>query len=381
MDAMTVSNGVNPESKRADGEHQRSEIQRQASEKVSKLSTYLDRLPFEIQAMVAKNLIQREDLKNLSEVSPDWKDVALREINLQNEMVTVKELQILKDLHPSEPAHLSSAVDIYKAFLTIRDPLFGFSMTQIDGNKLEQLQQALTALCTNQVAERTRRLKEECQQEIMRRNSSIESIDEQYSRLKCALVSEALKLIISSSINPVSSKGLAVDLAAKQGHLDVVQSLLADGVELSIRSRGLAALSALGKGHVSVAQFLLANRAQITEIHRNDLVVRASKSGYLDVVQTLIADEARISDLRRGLAVCHAAENGYLAVVQCLLANGARISAPQRGLAVTYAAKRGHLEVVQFLLPNRSLISKQDLNKALDNALQSGHKSIADFLS
>ena len=63
MDAMTVSNNVNSGSKRADGEHQRSEIQRQASEKVSKLSTYLDRLPFEIKAKVAKNLIGFQEIR------------------------------------------------------------------------------------------------------------------------------------------------------------------------------------------------------------------------------------------------------------------------------------------------------------------------------
>ena len=324
MDAMTVSNGVNPGSKRADGEHQRSEIQRQASEKVSKLSTYLDRLPFEIQAMVAKNLIQREDLKNLSEVSSNWKDVALLEINLQNEMATVKELQVLSDLLPSKPVSVSSALDLYKAFLADMryfDLWFTARGVRIDDDKLQELQQALTALSTTQVAEQSKALKLECYKQIMSGDASIERIDEKYSTLKSALVSEAFKHIISSSINAESTRGEIVAKAALYGHLSIVQALLADGAQISEEDRGVA-------------------------------IDNAAENGYLSLVEALLADGALILEYQRSRAFELAAQNGHLEVVKCLVANWG-ISEGSRGQAVRLASRHGHHSVADFLKQNQ----------------------------
>ena len=440
---MSVLNVVTPEGKRAGAQHY-SKRQRLGSEDVSKPSTHLERLPIEIMEIVAKHLAAREDLKSFSEISSLTKCSVLNVVNIQNESLAVSELQVLSNLNPSKPDQVSSVVDFYQDFITdMRDPLFwlGPQGLQIDDHKLQQLQQTLTALKTSQVAQRSRALKLACYQEILNGKASIASIDDKYASLKSTLVCEALKEIISFSVNPAFTNSFAFKWAANYGHLLVIQTLIADGPGISDSDRATALKWAAGNGHTPVVEFLLTN-SKISEEERGCAVCLAAQNGYLAVVQVLLADEARIPAIDRGWAIrcaaenghlevvrfllttraqiykkfleeaCilastnghssvmqsllenrseiskqskliafgYAAENGHLAVLHTLIENGVEISSKDRGKIVRIAARYGRLEVVRYLLENKASISSEDKEEAVANALQSGHAFVADFL-
>lgn len=145
-------------------------------------------------------------------------------------------------------------------------------------------------------------------------------------------------------------RGEAIIRAAIQGHLAVVQALLAGGAILD-NARGMAVVTAALNGHLAVVQALLASGV-ISNNDRGAAVKLAVLNGRLAqplaVVQALLASGA-ISNNDRGVAVKLAALYGRLAVVQALLADGAQISDLDRGTAVRLAAENGNQDVVNFL--------------------------------
>lgn len=372
---MSISNEVNIESNRTGCEEDLSKRLELGSEKVSNTST-LQQLPLEILEMVGKHLQEDpKDLKTFFETARRFQYSVLNIIHLQ----AIKELQVLKEINPSKPANPTSVIDFYQDFLAkIQDPNFDLRNqgVKIKDQKLQELQLQLTALATNQVVERTIALKQECQNEIMGR-ASFESIDDKYSNIKCALVSEALELIISSSVNPKAVRGEAVINAAKKGYFSIVKALLADGA-LILESQ-ISDVLALAEqnGHLDVVMPLLAN-GQISEGSRGQAVILAATSRNLEVVEALLANGAKISEGSRGQAVYISAKNNCLGIVQALLANG-EISEVQRGWAVKEAAHNGNLEVVKDLLASGK-ISKLWKSEAIKLASEGGHHSVAAFI-
>ena len=266
-----------------------SKRQRLGSVELPQLSTNLGSLPLEIMEIVASHLAEPKDLKSFSEISYLTKGAALREINIQNESLAVSELQVLSNLNPSKPDQESSLIGFYKWFLVyLDDPNFWLRArgVQIDVNKLVELQQKLTALATNQVADQSRALKLVFYKEIASGKASFESIDDKYARLKSALVSEALELVISSSVNSELTRGLAVGLAAQRGLLTVVQALLANG-QISETDRGWAVRYAAKNGDLEVVKYLLANGASISRSYRSKAIREALAGGHHSVADFL----------------------------------------------------------------------------------------------
>ena len=318
----------------------------------SKELTYLERLPYEIKRMVAEHFQSRDDLKNLAEVSAHWKDAVLEVINLQNMHTAVEELKDLANLDSDEPEIVSSALDVYKDFMKYYDDDDDDNddfVDLIDNTKLPLLLQNLTAMSTQQVAERFKALKHESFDDIGLQKASLDSIEQKYSDLKCEFVMQAFELIIASALDPEGMRGRAVECAADHGHLEVVQ-------------------------------FLLSNGAQISDEARSDAVDMAAYGGHLEVVRFLVSNGAQISEEDRGRAVKDAAEEGHLEVVQFLLSNGAQISVQDRGQAVAKSAFYGHLEVVQFLLSNGAQISEDYKSYADTMASHGGNKDVIEFL-
>lgn len=379
---MSTSSVGNPGSKRTHEEKDCLKRQRLGSDNLPKRFTHLERLPLEIMEMVAKHLKEREDLQSFSEISALTKCSVLNVVNLQNESLAVAQLQVLGDLNPSKQKHLSSVTDFYQNFLAdMRDPLFwlGPQGLQIENLKLQQLQQTLTVLKTTQVAQRSRALKLTCYQEILDGKASIASIDDKYASLKSTLVCEALKEIISFSVNPVFTNSFAFKWAANYGHLLVIKTLIADGPGISDLDRTIAMKWAAGNGHAPVVEFLLSH-LNISEADRGLAVIGAAQNAHLAVVQQLLANEAKISAIDRGWAVRCSAENGYLEVVEFLLKSGAQIYKEFLEEAFIRASTNGHSSVAQFFLENRSEISKQSRLIAFGYAAENGHLAVLDTL-
>ena len=408
---MTYSiNNTLPGSKRACEEEEKKR-QKLGSTKISRPSNHLEKLPLEIMEIVAKHLTEQKDLKSFSEISSLTKCSVLNVINIQNEKLAAEELRVFCDMNPSKQEHPSSAVDLYKHFLEMmRNPSFLDSSrgVQIDVNKLQELQQLLKAFVTNQVAERLTKLKLECYQEIIKGKESIANIDDKYSNLKCALVSEALNHIITYSINPISTRRCALIELASFGHTSLVQAFLGDGTQISQDDRGWAIKAAADNGHLSVIQALLANEAQIFKEDLGGALCNGAFNNHLPVVEFLLPNQ-NISQEARGLALSFAARKGYLSALQAILTHGG-ISVSDKGNALRWAAEKGHLsviqallndgeisqfyknlsfrtacayghlEVVKCLLANGARFSSADKESAISSALGQGHHAVADFL-
>ena len=347
------------------------------SQELPKPSTHFERLPVEILEMVAAHLKNQEELKSFSEISTLTKCSVLNLFNHQ----AIKELKVFSDLYPSKPEQPSSVIDIYKEFVSgILHPnsVLGYYKMPMFNNKLQELQQALTAFATNQAAERLRKLNQECYEEIIRGKASFESIDGKYASLKSELVCDALKVIIPFANFPEFIIRDVCYHAAEKGYLSVVQALLADGAKISEEYRGRAVALAAQNGHLKVVAALLADGAKISEEYRGLAFIAAASKDHLEIIQFLLA-KGNIPEFAINNAVKAAAEKGYLRVVERLLKIDAKIFDSTHSWAVSIAARNGHFDVVKCLLVYRRL-SGYHRKLAIDKALEGRQSVIAEFL-
>jgi hypothetical protein len=189
---------------------------------------------------------------------------------------------------------------------------------------------------------------------------------------------EITRAFLANGLISEKDRGRAVKMTARCGHTAIVRDLLTNGT-ISEDDRGRAVLGATAKGYLEIVQILLANRALISEDNRGEAVKNAAARGYLEIVRVLLESGALICKEDRGDAVGYAAARGHLEIVNLLLENGALISEEDRGEAVRVAAPRGYLEIVKALLAKRS-IAEEDRKEALINAAHGGHLEIVQAL-
>jgi len=139
-----------------------------------------------------------------------------------------------------------------------------------------------------------------------------------------------------------NAKGQSVlHLAAEDGHIDIVQALIANGAEIEAKDR-----------------------------YRRTPLMYAAKYGHIAVVKTLIENGAKeAKDRYRSTPLMFAVEYGHIAVVKALIENGAEIEAKD-GYGRTplmLAAKCGHIAVVKALIANGA--NKDEIKEELPNII------------
>ncbi|RLN82465.1 hypothetical protein BBJ28_00026426 [Nothophytophthora sp. Chile5] len=157
----------------------------------------------------------------------------------------------------------------------------------------------------------------------------------------------------------------ALDLAASNGHLEVVQWLHAQNVKGTADAMSSAATS----GHFEVVKWLHANRVEGCTVRAMD---GAAERGFLEIVQWLHSNRTEGCSTA---AMDGAAANGHLEVVQWLhehRGEGCSVN------AMNDAAWKGHLEVVKWLHGHRT---EGCTNKAMQFAVVSGHLEVVQFLN
>ncbi|GAB9471380.1 hypothetical protein Gpo141_00008595 [Globisporangium polare] len=158
---------------------------------------------------------------------------------------------------------------------------------------------------------------------------------------------------------------LAIDRAAKGGHVDVLRYFY----EHSGKRCNRAALDhAAGVGDLEVVRLIVANQAK--EISQN-AINWAAAYGRLDVVKYLVESNIQHDT---PYAIDSAAAKGNLDVVKYL--HEVQFSGCT-ARAMHDAAVHGHLEVVKFLHANRTEGCCPD---TLDRAVRNGHLEIVKFL-
>ena len=195
-----------------------------------------------------------------------------------------------------------------------------------------------------------------------------------------------------AKVNAQTSNGeTALVWASKQGYLDVVQMLLSNGADInaSVSFGDTALMAASWNGHLDVMQALLLKGAKVNAQTSNGetALMWASEQGPLDVVQMLLSKGADVNaKTRDGWTVLMAATwNGRLDEVQVLLSKGADVNAKTRdGWTALMGASGcyGSLEVVQALLAKGADVNaKTSYGKsALDLATQAEETNISALL-
>ncbi len=194
-----------------------------------------------------------------------------------------------------------------------------------------------------------------------------------YAAIESGDVSEVTDLLnkYKAFCNMVIDGQTPLLFAAKEGHLDVVEALLAAKADpnQARTDNGVTPLMlAAEKGHLDVVGALLAAKADPNQAATDDgatPLLLAAQGGYLDVVGALLAAKADPNQAKTddgSTPLFFAAQRGYLDIVGALLAAKAdpNQAATDDGLTpLMPAAATGRLDILRALLA-----AKADPNQA-----------------
>ena len=178
-----------------------------------------------------------------------------------------------------------------------------------------------------------------------------------------------------------------LELAAKNGHLELLQLLHKAGFDTSRVNRdGTTALHlAARQGRPQIVKYLLDVDPDMAAVDGPAALLLAAENGHLEVVQSFLEkniDEQTVM-LNGSTALHLAASNGHLHIVQRLLQAGWGKDVIMEGetTALHLAAQKGHLEIVRQLLQGGA--DKDKLSRdgtALDLASVNDHQDIVTLL-
>ena len=174
-----------------------------------------------------------------------------------------------------------------------------------------------------------------------------------------------------NSVDLLGRTGLI--LAARRGHLRIVQFLIERGADIdkqSVNQLGFSVTSALTsaarEGHLEVVQCLVKNGAGVNVPDRMGATALtfAASGGHLQIVQNLLDNGADlgVQSSRGRIALIEAAGGGHFSVVECLMEKGADVNVMNKhGMtALMFATQNGHLKVVEYLLEKGADVNVQD---------------------
>ncbi|CAG7916515.1 unnamed protein product [Penicillium olsonii] len=192
----------------------------------------------------------------------------------------------------------------------------------------------------------------------------------------------------------------ALQAAAEGGHLEIVEKLLASKADVNAPPgsyNGRTVLQAVAaKGNLEVVERLLAASADVNapagEYNGRTALQAAAEKGHLEVVERLLAASADVNapagEYNGRTALQAAAEEGWLAIMDRLLGAKADANAPpgryQGRTALQAVAAKGNLEVVERLLAVNADVNvpagEYHGRTALQAAAERGHLKVVDRL-
>eukprot|EP00752_Nemacystus_decipiens_P008810 g7862.t1 len=181
--------------------------------------------------------------------------------------------------------------------------------------------------------------------------------------------------------------------AVAEGHVPLVESLLAAGVNITVRRRsdgGAALHIAAGGGHDNIVSTLLRKGAykNVLDNKGTTPLLWATAAGHLATVETLLAAGANFNLRSRddGFSALHlAAGQGYHKIVSALLRRGADtdVADPNGDTALMWAAGNGDLRIVEILLAAGADVTVRNNVEgysAFDWATTGGHVGVQEAI-
>ena len=279
--------------------------------------------------------------------------------------------RMFKELHDAKCKAQNNRIAPSRPYPKIMNVLLDHLQASVDGDvkKLRdaELKHLLDSLLTHEHTD------DKGKKFFSRRNLGLKPADARESDDEQKKESDEIKKIQDDE----NKWNIILSESAKFGHANVVEVLLAAGCDPRFSSNS-AVRFASENGHLAVVEVLLAwkgeenpfdwepmvSNEQLIRVDptakRNYAIIAASRNGRLEVVKALLAWEGpngeRVNPTVMGnSAVRFASENGHLAVVKALLAwegpNDKRVNPTAHdNYAVRFASENGHLAVVQALL-------------------------------
>ncbi|KAI9767041.1 MAG: hypothetical protein M1840_006000 [Geoglossum simile] len=205
--------------------------------------------------------------------------------------------------------------------------------------------------------------------------------------------SQIVSVLISSGRIPKTDLGVALQAAAGEGHLDVVEWLLEAEANVNAAAAPAAGRSGQTASQVRSRLGVIGGVLVASGYNGRTALQAAAGSGHFDVVERLLWANADVNaaaaehDGRTALQA--AAGGGHVVVVERLLAAGANVNgAPgfnHGRTALQAAAEEGHLEIVKRLLAmnahaNAAAGGGFDGRTALQAAAGEGHLKVVEIL-
>jgi ankyrin repeat protein len=200
-----------------------------------------------------------------------------------------------------------------------------------------------------------------------------------------------LQFASSGDIKTMSSDGARFIGAASDGDKKLIQSLLKDGVDVSVRDWDdlTALIPAASSGHLEICKFLIKEGIDINAKDKDGItaLMEASIMGHNKVVELLIEKGAEVNAAASSevTALWLSASEGRVDVMKTLLKNGADASNTRvDGItALMTSSVGGHSEAVELLLENSAdpTVSDGDGLTPLINAAEKGTVPILKMLS
>jgi len=174
-------------------------------------------------------------------------------------------------------------------------------------------------------------------------------------------------------------------LAAKHGHTDIVQMLVAAGAPLNVYdTNDMTPLDhMITSGNVDVAKQLIAAKADVNFRPKGvTALYNAAKCGNLDATKMLLDAKAQVDYIgSSSTALGCAAQHGHLDVMRVLIAAKASLD-KNHSPPLIYAAKGGFEQAVRLLLDAKATPGCQDsgYHSPMYHAIENGHLHLLDLL-